>query len=416
VSADRVPDALADVQRRLSSVAPERAILSTCHRTELYCMVREPETAHAALVEWFAERSLLAADQLRSHLYALPQREAVRHAFRVASGLDSMVLGEPQILGQMKDAARHAQAAGALGPHLHQLFQRSFAVAKEVRTKTEIGAGSVSMAAAAVRLAQRVFADLRATRMLCAGAGEMIELALTHFHAQGPREIVVANRTVERAERLARRFGARTMRLADVPAELERFDIVVSATASSLPIFGLGMVERASRARRPKPTFMVDLAVPRDIEPEVAALPDVTVYTVDDLGAVVQSGVASRQAAVTHAEAIIETRVAAFMEWMTARRSVPVLRALDARAEGLKASEVERARRRLARGEPAEAVLVALATGLSNKFLHGLRAVLAQGTVTVEDAERLVDRCLGTVEHISGACGFVATNDAGLDG
>jgi glutamyl-tRNA reductase len=395
-SADRLRDALADVRGRLSAIVSESAILSTCNRTELYSAVREPDAAHAALVDWLAEVSVLPPEHLRSHMYALPAHDAVRHAFRVASGLDSMVLGEPQILGQMKDAARVAQDAGALGPHLHQLFQRSFAVAKEVRAQTEIGAGSVSMAAAAVRLAQRTFPDLRATQVLFVGAGEMIELALTHFAAQHPRAIAVANRTLERADRLARRFAAvRTLRLAELPEQLPHFDIVISGTASSLPIFGLGMVERASRARRPRPTFMVDLAVPRDIEAEVGLLPDVSVYTIDDLGKVVQSGVAARQAAVAQAEAIIEARVGSFMEWMAARRVVPVLRALDERAETIRAAELERAQRLLARGEPVGAVLVALATGLSNKFLHGPRSLLAGGTWAPDEAHRLVEQWLG---------------------
>src|SRR5690606_20607680 len=191
------------------------------------------------------------------HLYSLPDGQAVRHAFRVAAGLDSMVLGEPQILGQMKDAARMAQQAGALGAHLHQLFQRSFAVAKEIRSTTAIGSQSVSLAAASVRLARRIFEDLRETRVLFVGAGEMIELAATHFAAQHPKQIVVANRTTERAQKLAQRYNAQTMRLAELPDRLDQFDIVVSCTASSLPIIGLGMVERATRARRRRPMFMV---------------------------------------------------------------------------------------------------------------------------------------------------------------
>ena len=392
--AERLRGALADLRRRLATVVPESAILSTCNRTELYCAVREPAAAHGALVDWLADGSALPAGELRSHLYALPQHNAVRHAFRVASGLDSMVLGEPQILGQMKDAARHAQEAGALGAHLHQLFQRSFAVAKEVRSQTEIGSASVSMAAAAVRLAQRVFEDLQETRVLFVGAGEMIELAATHFAAQHPREIVVANRTLERAERLAKRFSAQKMRLAELPERLEQFDIVVSGTASSLPIIGLGMVERAARARKRRPLFMVDLAVPRDIETEVRRLPDVFLYTVDDLGKMVQSGVESRRAAVAQAEAIIETRVESFMHWMVARRAVPLLRALDERAELLRGAELERARRLLARGEPADAVLEVLATRLANKFLHAPRTLLARGTLAPDEAQRLLEQWL----------------------
>ena len=343
-SAERVPDALADLHSRLSDLVPESAILSTCSRTELYCAVREAEAAQGALIDWLADGRAALRRDLCAHLHTLAKRDAVRHAFRVATGLDSMVLGEPQILGQMKRAARHAQEAGTLGPHLHQLFQRSFAVAKEVRSQTEIGSGQVSMAAAVVRLAQRMFADLRETRVLLVGAGEMIELAATHFAARHPRELVVANRTLERATRLARRICARTIRLAELPEQLKHFDIVVSCTASPQPIFGLRMVERACRAREGRPMFMADLAVPRDIAPKVAYLPGVSVFTVDDLGSIVQSGASSRQAAVAQAEAIIETRVDSFMHWMAARRAVPLLRALDERAERLRAGELERAR------------------------------------------------------------------------
>ena len=392
--ADRIQRSLADLRARLAPVVPETAILSTCNRTELYCATPRPHEAGNALVGWLSDSHGLDAAELQSHVYALPQHDAVRHAFRVASGLDSMVLGEPQILGQMKDAVRTAHDAGALGTHLHQLFQRSFAVAKEVRSQTEIGAHSVSMAAAAVRLSQRIFEDLREADVLFVGAGEMIELAATHFAAQHPRSIVVANRTIERAERLAGRFAARTMRLADLPEQLERFDVVVSCTASSLPIIGLGMVERASRARRRRPMFMVDLAVPRDIEPEVGRLDDVYLYTVDDLGKLVQTGVESRRAAVAQAEAIIETRVQSFMHWLGARQSVPLIRTLHERADALRAAELERARRLLARGESPEAVLEALSTGLTNKFLHGPKSVLARGTLDAADAARLVEHWL----------------------
>ncbi|HYF57705.1 MAG TPA: glutamyl-tRNA reductase, partial [Burkholderiaceae bacterium] len=277
---DALRDAVADLRRQLASVLPETAILSTCNRTEIYCATPDPAGAHQEIARWMAERNRIGApSELTEHLYARPDGAAVRHAFRVASGLDSMVLGEPQILGQMKDAARVAQEADALGTHLHQLFQRTFAVAKEVRSQTEIGAHSVSMAAAGVRLAQRLFEDLKDTSVLFVGAGEMIELAATHFVAQHPKRVAVANRSVERAERLAQRFGARALRLAELPDTLAEHDIVVSCTASSLPIIGLGMVERALKARRRKPIFMIDLAVPRDIEPEVARLDDVFLYT-----------------------------------------------------------------------------------------------------------------------------------------
>ncbi|UCE30231.1 MAG: glutamyl-tRNA reductase, partial [Burkholderiales bacterium] len=297
-------------------------------------------------------------------------------------------------LGQMKEAARVAGQAGALGTHLHQLFQRSFAVAKEVRSTTEIGAQSVSMAAASVRLAQRIFGDLRETRVLFVGAGEMIELCATHFAAQHPRSISVANRSVERAERLAHRFAADTFRLAELPERLEHFDVVVSCTASSLPIIGLGMVERATLARRRRPIFMVDLAVPRAIEHEVERLDDVFLYTVDDLGKVVQSGVERRQAAVEQAEAIIETRVEAFMHWLGTRQVVPLVRSLHERADTIRAAELERALRLLGRGAAPEQALEALAHALTQKFLHGPTVMLQRPGADRQQLAGLVDQLL----------------------
>src|ERR1700712_3005449 len=328
--------ALKDIWRGpLAKVSPEAAILSTCNRTELYCATND-RAARDAAVHWLSKYHNLPVSELAPHVYALPQSEAVRHAFRVASGLDSMVLGETQIVGQMKDAVRTASEAGALGTYLNQLFQRTFAVAKEVRTTTEIGAQSVSMAAAAVRLAQRIFENISGQRVLFIGAGEMIELCATHFAAQKPRELVVANRTAERGEKLAERFQGRAIPLSELPARMHEFDMIVSCTAATLPIIGLGAVERAVKARRHKPIFMVDLAVPRDIEPEVARLNDVFLYTVDDLGKVVQTGLESRQAAVAQAEGIIETRVASYMNWVDSRAVVPVIQDLQERGEALR--------------------------------------------------------------------------------
>jgi len=358
----------------------EAAILSTCNRTEMYAasQVSNPLDASA---HFLADYHQLNYAELRQHLYMLPHDDAVRHAFRVASGLDSMVLGEPQILGQMKDAVRLADEAGGLGTYLHQMFQRSFSVAKEVRSTTEIGAHSVSMAAAAVRLSQRIFDKIADQSVLFIGAGEMIELCATHFAAHNPKSITVANRTMERGEALAHRFNGNAIRLAALPEQLARFDIVISCTASSLPLIGLGLVERAIKARRHKPMFMVDLAVPRDIEAEVARLDDVFLYSVDDLGQVVQSGLESRQAAVAQAEAIIETRVQSFMHWIDDRAVVPVIQDLHQSGEAMRLFELERARKMLARGDDAEAVLEALSKGLTAKFLHGPQQALhrAQG-------------------------------------
>lgn len=362
----------------------EAAILSTCNRTELYAAGKVPGGVDAAIdstAHFLVNYHQLSYAELRPFLYALPQDNAVRHAFRVASGLDSMVLGEPQILGQMKDAVRQADAAGGLGTYLHQLFQRTFAVAKEVRSTTEIGAHSVSMAAAAVRLSQRIFDSISGQNVLFIGAGEMIELCATHFAAQNPKTLTVANRTLERGEQLAHRFNGNAIRLADLPTQLAHFDIVVSCTASSLPIIGLGLVERAVKARRHKPIFMVDLAVPRDIESEVSRLDDVFLYTVDDLASVVQSGVENRQAAVAQAEAIIETRVQSFMHWIDTRAVVPIIQDLQDSGEILRLAELERARKMLSKGDDIDSVLEALSKGLTAKFLHGPQQALhhAQG-------------------------------------
>jgi glutamyl-tRNA reductase len=358
----------------------EAAIISTCNRTEIYCAADHAALDHT--VGWLAESGGVAPALLRSHAYTLHDDAAARHAFRVASGLDSMVLGEAQILGQMKDAVRAAESAGALGSTLNQLFQRSFAVAKEVRTATEIGAHSISMAAAAVRLAGQLFEDLKETRVLFVGAGEMIDLATTHFAAREPKSITIANRTLERGEKLASRFGGTAMRLADLPARLAEFDIVVSCTASTLPLIGLGAVERALKQRKHRPMFMVDLAVPRDIEPEVKALEDIYLYTVDDLAQVVQQGQASRQAAVAQAEVIIDAGVQSFMHWLDQRGTVPLIQQLNAQTDAWRAAELARARKLLAKGEPIDAVLETLSRGLTQKMLHGALAELHAGDTT----------------------------------
>ena len=364
----------------------EAAIVSTCNRTELYCAAAEPERAQVALQEFVAVEKQLSLDELQRHTYVLPQASAVRHAFRVASGLDSMVLGEPQILGQMKQAEKLARSAGGLGLMLNHLFQRTFAVAKEVRTTTEIGTQSVSMAAAAVRVAQRIFGNLGGEHILFVGAGEMVELTATHFAAQHPKSITVANRTLERAQLLAHRFHANAIKLSELPDTIAHYDIVVSCTASSLPIIGLGMIERAIKSRRRKPMFIVDLAVPRDVEPEVARLDDVYVHTVDDLGRIVQSGSESRQAAVAQAEAIIESRVRDFEEWIKARRVVPVIQDLRSRADALRRRELERALKQLARGEAPEVVVEHLSQALTNKFLHDPMSTLREAGDEAEHA------------------------------
>lgn len=364
-----VSPALAGLRSAFGGAVREAAILSTCNRTEIYCAAEPGVAEH--LPAWLASYRQFDDRSLQPHLYRHIHHDAVRHAFRVASGLDSMVLGEPQILGQMKDAVRAAEEAGAMGTLLHQLFQRTFSVAKEVRSQTAIGAQSVSMAAAAARLAERVFGDLAEVNVLLIGAGEMIELCATHLAAHHPKKMVVANRTVERAETLASKFSAGAMRLSELPGKLADFDVVVSSTASSLPILGLGMVERATKTRRHRPMVMIDLAVPRDIEPEVGRLDDVYLYSVDDLGRLVQNASDARKAAVVQAEAIIETRVQNFMHWMDTRTVVPVIRDLHQAADAMRQAELDRARKALARGDAPEQVLEQLAHGLTQKYLHG---------------------------------------------
>ena len=381
---DQIAPTLTGLRQSLTSATrhpeEETAIISTCNRTEIYCAADAPALDHT--LGWLAQSGGVTPDVLRQHSYLLESGSVARHAFRVASGLDSMVLGETQILGQMKNAVRAAEDAGALGTTLNQLFQRSFAVAKEVRSSTEIGEHSISMAAAAVRLAGQLFEDLSKIRILFVGAGEMIELASTHFAARNPQQITIANRTLERGEKLACRLGASVMRLADIPDHLHEYDAIISCTASSLPIIGLGAVERALKKRKHRPIFMVDLAVPRDIEPEIKDLRDVYLYTVDDLASVVKTAQASRQATVAQAEAIIDAGVLNFVQWMDQRSLggvVPLIQQINAQADEWRALEIARARKLLAKGEDMDTVLEALSRGLTQKMMHGTMAALHQG-------------------------------------
>jgi len=362
--AENLENALHDLVSRES--VREAAIISTCNRTEVYCSTPEPGRA----IDWLARFHRLKAQTLEPFLYTLPREHAVNHAFRVASGLDSMVLGEPQILGQIKDAVKSAEHAGTMGTVLHKLFQSTFSVAKEVRTQTDIGSSSVSMAAAATRVAERIFPSISGQRVLFIGAGEMIELCATHFAARQPREMTFSNRTTERGEALATRFGGRAITLNELPEQLAQYDIVVSCTASQLPILGKGMIERAIKARRHRPMMMIDLAVPRDIEVEAGDLDDVFLYTVDDLGKIVQEGRDTRQAAVAQAEAIISANVHDFMHWLEGRELVPTIRALRDNAERMRQLELERAAKLLAKGEDPRKVLEQLSHSLTNKFLH----------------------------------------------
>jgi len=376
------PDTLSDALRDLVGArkAKEAAILSTCNRTEVYFHGGSPEP----VARWLEGVHRLPGGTLAPYTYVLERDKVVTHAFRVASGLDSMVLGEPQILGQMKQAVRVAESAGSLGLVLKRLFQRTFAVAKDVRTHTDIGTASISMAAAAVKLAERIFPSIAGQRLLLIGAGEMIELAATHFAAKKPKSITVSNRTMERGEKLADRINAEAITLNEIPERLHQFDIVVTCTASTLPIIGKGLLERVVKQRRHRPIFIVDLAVPRDVEAEAAALDDVFLYSVDDLSEIVKGNLQVRREAVVQAEQMIAEQSTHFLRWLEGRNVVPTITALSAHHDALRATEVERARRMLAGGATPDAVIDALARGLTNKLLHAPLAALN----SAGDAER----------------------------
>lgn len=364
-AAANLPDAVSNLAR--SEAAEEAVILSTCNRTELYC-VGETEQ----IIEWLAQYHNLPAEEIRPYLYTLDNNETIRHAFRVACGLDSMVLGEPQILGQIKDAVRVAQEQESINTNLNALFQKTFAVAKEVRTDTAVGENSVSMASASVKLAEQIFPDIGDLNVLFIGAGEMIELVATYFAAKSPKLITVANRTLPRAQELCDKLGlnAEPCLLTELPDILHEYDVVVSSTASQLPLVGKGMVERALRLRLNMPMFLLDLAVPRDIEAEVGELGDAYLYTVDDMMSIVQNGKEARQKAAAEAEAMVEKKVGEFVRQQQSRQSVPLIRALRDEGERARRQVLENAMKQLAKGASAEEVLERLSIQLTNKLLH----------------------------------------------
>lgn len=375
------PDVMGEALDDLASsrIATEAAILSTCNRTELYC--GNTRINQQRVVGWLSEHAGLVEGELRRNLYVYPDEQAVKHAFRVASGLDSMVLGEPQILGQMKDAFHRATAAGTTGKVLNRLFQHTFSVAKQVRTDTAIGSNPISVAYAGVNLAARVFSDLSSLTVLLIGAGETIELVARHLKERQVKNLIVANRSVERAQKLATAVGCQAIALAEIPERLHQADVIVSSTASTLPILGKGAVEGAIRRRRHRPVFILDLAVPRDVEPQVGDLADVYLYTVDDLRSVVETNRDMREKAAREAESIIDLQVVRFMRWMRSLESEPVIRTFRDRVDDIRREELDRARMRLARGVEPEKVLEQLARDLSNKFAHHPSQQLKQADV-----------------------------------
>lgn len=364
------PDAVHSALQNLTQQhnVAEAAILSTCNRTEVYCGIND---AHNDVVlNWLQEFHKLDNGTLAPYSYQHPDQLAVKHMLRVASGLDSMVLGEPQILGQMKDAYQVANEAGTLGKTLSKLFQHTFSVAKQVRTDTAIGHSAVSVAFAAVALAKQIFGDLSQLTTMLIGAGETIELAARHLNESGVGRTIIANRTIERAQSLASQFNGYAISLADIPKHLAEADIIITSTASPLPILGKGSVESALKQRKHRPMFMVDIAVPRDIEPEVDELDDVYLYSVDDLNEIIQENLKSRQDAAEQAEEIIDTQVSHFMGWMQSLDAIPSIRTFRNKAEKMRDATLERAQQQLARGEDPNLVMQEMARLLTNKLIH----------------------------------------------
>ena len=365
VAAGDLPEALLSLQT--AENIDEALILSTCNRTEIYA-VGLPEN----IIAWLAQFHHLPVADFREYLYIYQEDKAVRHAYRVACGLDSMVLGEPQILGQLKDAIRAAQDCGTLDSSLNMLFQKTLSVAKEIRTKTDIGGQSVSMAAASVKLAEQIFPKIADLNVLFIGAGEMIELIATHFAAKRPKLTTIANRTVSRGEDLAQKLDctANAVALERLSEIIHHYDVVIASTASPLPIVGKGVIEIALKKRRYQPMFLLDMAVPRDIEPQVAELSDAFLYTVDDMTDIVNMGKESRKKAAKNAEVLIEQSVTAFIDWQKSRQTVPLIRRLRDDAEQARQFVLANAMRQLAKGTPAEEVLERLSVQLTNKLIH----------------------------------------------
>jgi glutamyl-tRNA reductase len=388
---EELPEAL----RELTGIpgVREALIVSTCNRTELYCLAEQNDER---IAPWLASWHELAPHHLErgGALYRLQGSDAIKHLFAVACGLDSMVLGEPQILGQLKDAYRAAAEQKATGPYLNRLLQTTFSVAKRVRTHTRIGASAVSVASAAVSLARTVFERFADHTALLVGAGETIALAARHLHANGLKRMIVVNRSIERAQELASEFNGFAIGLDALAAHLPEADIVISSTASPTPVIGAEAVRAAIRARKRKPIFMVDIAVPRDIDPDVAGIEDVYLFTIDDLQNVVNENLESRRAAAREADALLATETARFEQHLKTLEAAPTIRQLREDAEALRAHTLEQARRMLAAGRDPQVVLEFLANTLTNRLMHApsqrLRDAAERGDAPLLEAARML--------------------------
>lgn len=344
----------------------ELAILSTCNRTEIYCRTKD----YTPVTDWLANTGKIPLSRLQSHLFIAPARDAVRHIFRVASGLDSMVIGEANIFGQIKDAVRVAQESNTLGSSLHRLFQASFAVAKEIRSATEIGRHGVSMATIAVQLAENIYENINNASIMFVGTGEMVELCATHFATRRPKNLMFVSRDLARAEKIAQRFGGEFGLMGDIDNNLQRFDIVISCTETTLPIIGAGMVQRALKARKYQPMMMVDLGVPRNVEPEAKNQNDVYLYSVDDLQDMINTNLSHRQVAGQKAELIIEARVNDFIRYLDERKAVQVIKDMQNLTQNVTDVEIQKALRKIENGGETAEVLKNLSHSLRSKFLH----------------------------------------------
>jgi glutamyl-tRNA reductase len=367
---------------------------------EIYCAANDAAYPNHYLEErtfdWLTSQKRLQSDALKPYIYSAKETDAVKHVFRVSCGMDSMVLGETQILGQMKKAVEFADQAGTLGSYLKPLFHKTFSVAKVVRSTTDIGTHSVSMASASVRLAERIFGDLKNSKILFIGAGEMIQLCASHFAGERPKEIAISNRTVDRGDEMARVFAAKGLQtdsfpLQSLPIRLHDFDVIVSCTASALPIIGMGMIKTALKARNSRPIVLIDLAVPRDIEPEIRSLKDAYLYSVDDLGGVVNEGRNIRELSMADAEILIDKGVSEFFQTLQKRTLVPIIQSLQTTAERLKEIELEKAVRRIKKGEDPVEVLSIMAQALANKFMHApINALQNSPNNEIEDFKRIL--------------------------
>ncbi|MHB2093798.1 glutamyl-tRNA reductase [Pantoea dispersa] len=384
------PDTLDQALNSLLSqpMVQSGVVLSTCNRTELYLSVEQQADLQEQLVRWLCEYHDLREEDVRNSLYWHQDNAAVSHLMRVASGLDSLVLGEPQILGQVKKAHADSSRDHALSSELERMFQKTFSVAKRVRTETEIGASAVSVAFAACSLARQIFESLSSVNVLLVGAGETIELVARHLREHSVRKLMIANRTRERAQLLADEVGAEVIGLADIETRLADADIIISSTASPLPIIGKGMVERALKARRNQPMLLVDIAVPRDVEPEVGKLANAYLYSVDDLQAIIEQNMAQRKAAAVQAESIVVQESGEFMAWLRAQSAGETIREYRAQADDVRAELQDRALAALRQGADAEKVLQELAHKLTNRLIHAPTKSLQQAARD-GDSERL---------------------------